>query len=211
MFEKIIRSRAHFRQLVPDPSDVVVAKEITFLDAHCQQLIACSPFVLIATANQIGQCDVSPRGDAPGFVEVLDHNHLAIPDRPGNKRFDTFENILDNPHVGLLFIIPGLKETLRVNGRAAIIQDDSILDRATVDGKRPMFAIGVEVEQAFIHCAKAFIRSSLWKSETWQDTKNLPSLAKMLLDHAEANKKKLEVNEKELNAIIEESYQKKLY
>jgi uncharacterized protein len=210
MFKKIIQSKASFRSLVPSPSELVVAKEITFLDGHCQTLIARSPFVLIATANQTGQCDVSPRGDAPGFVQVLDDKHLAIPDRPGNKRFDTFENIFDNAHVGLLFIIPGLQETLRVNGKAFIIQDDDVLDNASVEGKRPSFAVGVEVEQAFIHCAKAFIRSGLWKPSMWQDTKDLPSLAKMLLDHANANKK-VAVNEAELDETIAESYRTKLY
>jgi uncharacterized protein len=210
-FKKMIASKTDFRAMVPEPSDLVVAKEISFLDVHCKTLIARSPFVLIATANDKGQCDVSPRGDAAGFVQVLDDKHLAIPDRPGNKRFDTFENIFDNPHVGLLFIIPGLQETLRVNGKAVIIQDDDVLGNASVDGKRPLFAIGVEVEQAFIHCAKAFIRSKLWKSETWQDMKDLPSLAKMLLDHADANKKKVGVNEDELDKTIEESYKTKLY
>ncbi len=211
MFKKLVTSRADFRAMVPAPSDLVVAKEINFLDKHCKQFIARAPFVLVATSNQHGQCDVSPRGDAPGFVQVLGDNHLAVPDRPGNKRFDTFENILDNPHVGLLFMIPGLQETLRVNGKAAIIQDDEILEAARVDGQRPLFAVGVEVEQAFIHCAKAFIRSKLWKSESWQNTKDLPSLAKMLLDHANTNKKKVEVNEEELAKTIEESYQTKLY
>jgi uncharacterized protein len=211
MFKKIVASHTDFHAMVPPPSDLVVAKEINFLDKHCKTLIARSPFILIATANRQGQCDVSPRGDAAGFVQVLDDNHLAIPDRPGNKRFDTIENILDNPHVGLLFIIPGLQETLRVNGKAVIIQDDDVLENATVDGKRPLFAIGVEVEQAFIHCAKAFIRSKLWKQETWHDIKDLPSLAKMLLDHADANKKKVGVNEEELDKTIEESYKTKLY
>ena len=211
MFKKIVTSRSDFRAMVPAPSDLVVAKEINFLDKHCKSFIARSPFVLVATSNKNGQCDVSPRGDAPGFVQVLDDKHLAIPDRPGNKRFDTFENILDNPHVGLLFMIPGLQETLRVNGKAVVIQDDEILEVASVDGKRPLFAMGVEVEQAFIHCAKAFIRSKLWKSESWQNTKDLPSLAKMLLDHVDANKKKVEVSEKELDATIEESYQTRLY
>ncbi|MGL4609343.1 MAG: pyridoxamine 5'-phosphate oxidase family protein [Trueperaceae bacterium] len=210
-FQKIIPSKKDFRTMVPAPSDLVVAKEISFLDVHCKTWIARSPFVLIATANDKGQCDVSPRGDAAGFVQVLDDKHLAIPDRPGNKRFDTFENIFDNPHVGLLFLIPGLRETLRVNGKATLIQDDDVLDKATVDGKRPLFAIGVEVEQAFIHCAKAFIRSGLWKPDTWQDSSGFPSLAKMLLDHVEANKKKVDINETSLDETIAESYKTRLY
>jgi uncharacterized protein len=211
MFKKIVASRTEFRAMVPVPSDLVVAKEISFLDKHCKSFIARAPFVLVATSNQKGQCDVSPRGDAPGFAQVLDDKHLAIPDRPGNKRFDTFENVLDNPHVGLLFMIPGLQETLRVNGKAYVIQDDDVLEAASVDGKRPMFALGVEVEQAFIHCAKAFIRSRLWKSDSWPDTKDLPSLAKMLLDHAEANKKQVDMNEAALDETIADSYKTKLY
>ena len=122
MFKNIIKTKNELRSIISGPSEMVMAKEIDFLDAHCQALIVRSPFILLATANQAGRCDVSPKGDAPGFVQVLDDKHLAIPDRPGNARLDSVENILENPHIGLLFVIPGTRETLRINGKAVIIR-----------------------------------------------------------------------------------------
>jgi uncharacterized protein len=211
MFKKPISSREALRTVIREPSDLVIAKEINFLDEHCKSLIAQSPFILIATSNKQGRCDVSPKGDPPGFVQVLSDKHLAIPDRPGNARLDSVENILENPHIGLLFVIPGTRETLRINGRAMIIQDDDVLDRAIVDGKRPTLAIGVEVQEAFIHCAKAFIRSNLWKSETWPSLEGLPSFAKMLIDHVNAENIKTDMTEKELDVLLEEDYKKELY
>jgi uncharacterized protein len=216
MFKDIIASSQALRQVVRQPSELVKAKEINFLDIHCKSLIARSPFILLATSNKAGRCDVSPKGDAPGFVQVLSDKHLAVPDRPGNARLDSVENILENPHVGLLFVIPGTRETLRVNGQAVITQDAEILDRATVDGKRPTLAIGVEVEEAFIHCAKAFIRSNLWKSETWPSLEGLPSFAKMLIDHVNADsvhetQVKTDMTEQELDDALERDYKTELY
>ncbi len=216
MFKNLITSRQALRSVVREPSELVIAKEINFLDAHCKSLIARSPFLLLATSNKQGRCDVSPKGDPPGFVQILDDKHLAIPDRPGNARLDSVENILENPRVGLLFIIPGTKETLRINGKAVLVRDDDILDKAKVDGKRPTLAIGVEVEEAFIHCAKAFIRSNLWKSETWPSLEDLPSFAKMLIDHVNAgpvnkNQVRIDASEKEFDAWLQEDYKKKLY
>jgi uncharacterized protein len=211
MFKKPISSREALRTVIRQPSDLVIAKEINFLDEHCKSLIALSPFILIATSNKQGRCDVSPKGDPPGFVQVLSDKHLAIPDRPGNARLDSIENILENPHIGLLFVIPGTKETLRINGKAIIIQDDEVLDRAVVDGKRPTLAIGVEVQEAFIHCAKAFIRSNLWKSETWPSLEGLPSFAKMLIDHVNVENIKTDMTEKELDTLLEHDYKKELY
>jgi uncharacterized protein len=211
MFKNVITSSAALREVIREPGELVKAKEINFLDVHCKSLIARSPFVLIATSNKAGRCDVSPKGDPPGFVQVLSDKHLAIPDRPGNARLDSIENILENPHVGLLFVIPGTKETLRINGKAVITKDETILEKATVDGKRPTLAIGVEVEEAFIHCAKAFIRSNLWKSETWPSLEGLPSFAKMLLDHVNAEDIKTEMTEKQLDDLLEKDYKKELY
>jgi uncharacterized protein len=211
MFKNVITSSAALREVIREPGELVKAKEINFLDVHCKSLIARSPFVLIATSNKAGRCDVSPKGDPPGFVQVLSDKHLAIPDRPGNARLDSIENILENPHVGLLFVIPGTKETLRINGKAVITKDETILEKATVDGKRPTLAVGVEVEEAFIHCAKAFIRSNLWKSETWPNLNDLPSFAKMLIDHVNAEDMKTQMTEKELDGLLEEDYKKELY
>jgi uncharacterized protein len=211
MFKNVIASHQALREVVRKPSELVIAKEINFLDAHCKSLIVRSPFILIATSNKDGRCDVSPKGDPPGFVQVLSDKHLAIPDRPGNARLDSIENILENPHVGLLFVIPGTRETLRINGTAVITRDEEVLNKATIDGKRPTLAIGVEVQEAFIHCAKAFIRSNLWKSETWPSLSDLPSFAKMLIDHVNAEDVKTEMTEKELDGLLEEDYKKELY
>ena len=152
------------------------------LDEHSRAFIAASPFVLLATSNAAGQCDVSPKGDAPGFVLVLDDTHLVVPDRPGNNRTDGHSNVLENPHVGMIFLVPGRNDTLRVNGRASIVRDGDILARLAAHGKLPKVALGVEVEEAYIHYPKAFIRSSLWDPSPWAEPQTLPSFAQMLWD-----------------------------
>jgi PPOX class probable FMN-dependent enzyme len=166
------------------PSDVARRKQIAALDRHCRDFIAHSPFLLLGTSDATGRCDVSPKGDAPGFVHVVDDQRLVIPDRPGNKRFDGMRNILQNPHVGVLFLVPGRGETLRINGRASIVRDAELLDRLEAQGKKPLVAIGVEVEEVFMHCAKAFIRSRLWQPERWPSLEGLSCSAQILLDHA---------------------------
>jgi len=181
-FDKVVSSEARLREVLGHPGDRAVGKERPRLDEHCRAFIAQSPFLILGTANAAGQCDVSPKGDEPGFVKVLDETHLAIPDRIGNNRLDGMTNMLVNPHVGLIFLIPGREDTLRVNGRAWIVEDDAILDAMVMKGKRPPFAIGVEVEQAFMHCPKAFIRSGLWKHEEWPDPSVVPSMSRMLWD-----------------------------
>jgi PPOX class probable FMN-dependent enzyme len=181
-FEHVVTQEQELRDLLGTPGPRSVLKERADLDHHCRAFIALSPFVLIATAGPDGQCDVSPKGDAAGFVHVLDSKRLVIPDRPGNKRFDGMRNILANPHVGLLFLVPGRQETLRVNGRAFITRDPRLLEACTAQGKVPSLAIGVEVEQAFVHCPKAFLRSHLWTSEKWPAADALPSMACVLFD-----------------------------
>ena len=180
MFKDIVTSREELRALFGAASERAVRKDRGRLDAHTRAFIARSPFVLIATAGTAGRCDVSPKGDAPGFVMVLDDTHLAIPDRVGNNRIDGLTNIVENPHLGLIFLIPGREDTLRVNGRACIVRDEEILSRLEVQGKRPKVAIGVEIEECFLHCAKAFKRSGLWDRERWPDVASLPSMAKIL-------------------------------
>jgi PPOX class probable FMN-dependent enzyme len=127
-FTSVVTRESDLREVVGRPSDLALKKQLAALDEHCRAFIARSPFVLVATANAAGQCDVSPKGDAPGFVRVLDDTHLVIPDRPGNRRLDGMRNLLENPHVGLIFLIPGKEETLRVNGRASIVRDEALLD-----------------------------------------------------------------------------------
>ena len=207
MFRDTVTTEDALRALVGTPSDLALRKQISALDAHCQDFIAHAPFVLVATANAAGQCDVSPKGDAPGFVHVLDEHHLVIPDRPGNKRFDGIRNILENPHVGILFMVPRYEETLRVNGRATITRDPEILERMEVQGKRPLVAIGVEVEEVFMHCAKAFRRSSLWQPEKWPDISDMKPAACMLFDHAKPTDQTVE----DLARMLDLGYQKTLY
>ena len=206
-FEQVVRSEAELRAIVGDPSERAVKKQIDRLDEHCQSMIAASPFMLLGTASAAGWCDVSPKGDAPGFVRVLDERTLAIPDRPGNKRLDSLRNIVENPRVGLLFLVPGKGETLRVNGRATIVRDRELLASLAHEGKEPVLAIVVEVEEAFAHCSKAFIRSHLWEPETWADTRALPSISRMVFDHARPAGLTLE----EIEAQTAEAYRTKLY
>jgi uncharacterized protein len=181
-FAKIVSSEQQIRDVLGHPGERAVLKDRARLDEHFRAFIASSPFLILGTSNAVGQCDVSPKGDEPGFVKVLDETHLAIPDRIGNKRIDGMRNILANGHVGLIFLIPGREDTLRVNGRAWIVQDDDILDHMIVRDKRPPFAIGVEVEEAFMHCPRAFMRAGLWKSEAWPAADAVPSMSHMLWD-----------------------------
>jgi hypothetical protein len=182
MPEREIVSEPELRELYGQPGARAVAKEQPGLNADCRAFIAHSPFIVMGTAGADGRCDVSPKGDAPGFVHVLDDRHLAIPDRLGNNRLDGLRNVLDNPHVGLIFFIPGREDTLRVNGRARIVRDEALLERLAVNGKRPVTALLVEVEQAFMHCARAFKRAGLWEPERWPDTGGVRSMQRMIWD-----------------------------
>jgi hypothetical protein len=166
----------------PAPDSGVVRKELPFIDPHARNFIAKSPFALLSTAGASGRCDVSPRGDGPGFVKVLDERTIVIPDRPGNRRLDSMENILENPHAGLLFLIPNVEETLRLNGRATIIQDRDLLETLAMKGKIPTLGIVIEVEELFFHCARAFRRADLWKPDTWIERSELPTLGKIIAD-----------------------------
>ncbi|WP_420814727.1 pyridoxamine 5'-phosphate oxidase family protein [Kineococcus siccus] len=155
------------RELLGTPLPAALAKERTRLHALDREWLAASPFCLLATAGADGTCDVSPKGDPPGFVLVLDDTTIALPERPGNRRVDGFRNILGNPHVGLISFLPGRGDTLRINGSARLVRDAPFFDRMVVRGHRPVLAVVVDVEQVFHHCSKAFLRSDLWKPETW--------------------------------------------
>ncbi|MFC4532984.1 pyridoxamine 5'-phosphate oxidase family protein [Sphaerisporangium dianthi] len=162
-----IASAADLRELLGEAMPRAVTKERKALHEMDRQWLAASPFCLIATSGADGTCDVSPKGDPPGFTVVLDDTTIAIPERPGNRRADGFLNILANPHVGLIYLVPGRNETLRVNGRARLVRDAPFFDQMIVKGHRPALAVVVEIEQIFFHCAKAFMRSALWKHDTW--------------------------------------------
>lgn len=205
-FSEVVTSEGQLRAVLGQPMPRAVKKEIASLDVHCRAFISISPFVLISSCDAAGRLDVSPKGDPPGFVQVLDERTLAIPDRPGNRRADTFRNVLQNPRVGLLFLIPGKQETLRVSGRAMIVRDLALRERMAVGGKLPALALIVSVEQAFVHCAKCMIRSHLWDQNFWPDRAGLPSHARCLVDQA-----KLAQTVEEVQASVDESYKTRLY
>jgi uncharacterized protein len=206
-FDDILTTEQELRTLIGVPGARSVQKERRVLDEHDQAFIARSPFVLLATSDASGRCDVSPKGDAPGFVQIVDARRLIIPERPGNKRLDGMINILANPHVGLIVIVPGREETLRVNGKAWITRDRQLLERCTAQGKVPLVAIGVEVEQCFLHCPKAFIRSRLWHHQSWPAADALPSMACVLFDQIRPGDATLQDYERD----IEEGNTKRLY
>ncbi len=162
-----VTTEAELRELLGSPSGGAVSKERTRLHELDRAWIAASPFLLMATSGADGSCDVSPKGDPAGFVHVLDDATIAMPERPGNKRADGWVNVLANPHVGLIFVVPGRADTLRINGRARLVSGAPFLDEMVVKGHRPLLALVVQVEQVFHHCGKAFLRSRLWDPESW--------------------------------------------
>ncbi|KIL49101.1 hypothetical protein KR50_11360 [Jeotgalibacillus campisalis] len=207
LFNKKITTIQQLETIVGEPSELAKNKVIPSIDLHCQTFISKSPFLVLSTSDESGRCDTSPRGDLPGFVKVLNKTTLIIPERPGNKRVDSMRNILVNPGVALLFLIPGLGETLRINGKAQLIQDADILSQMAVRGKEPLMAIAVEVEECFIHCAKAFKRSHLWNPDSWPAEQELPSAAKMLIEHAKLSNDSLE----DMRKRLEDGYVNRLY
>jgi len=206
-FQDVVSSEEELRAILGYPNRVVANKAISYLDHHCRDFIAQSPLLLMATADASGACDVSPRGDGPGLALILDQQHLVIPERPGNRRMDSLRNILENPQIGLIFLIPGLEETLRVNGRASIIKDQQLLKQMEYRGHVPALGIGVQVEECYVHCAKALKRSQLWNPEAWPDQDTLPDVARMMADHANLP----DVTAKEVAESLKETYTKRLY
>jgi PPOX class probable FMN-dependent enzyme len=206
-----LRSEAALRLLFGMAEGLAVRKALTRLDRHCREFIARSPFLCIGTTSADGCADVSPRGDPPGFVQVIDDRTIAIPDRPGNNRLDTMSNIIANPSVGLIFLIPGFDDTLRINGKATITRDPELLARAVVNGKAPKVVIRVAVDEAFLHCAKAFRRSRLWDPASRVDRKEMPSLARMILEQTAGEKRPDEAEVTACDTAIEEDYRTSLY
>ena len=191
-----------------EPTDVIRSKVIDRLDQHCQAFIARSPFMLLATTGADGRCDVSPRGGPAGFVEVLDERRLVFADAKGNQLADSLRNVVATGRAGLLFLIPGLGETLRVNGRAWVTRDPQILARHVVqEGRPPSLAIGVEVEEAFLHCAKALIRSQLWDAQNRPSLEGMARPAQVWKDHIALESIPLEAIEE----LVETGYRDELY
>jgi uncharacterized protein len=162
-----VTSAEELRELLGPAMQRAATKDRTALHPLQRKWLDASPFCLIATSAPDGSCDVSPKGDPPGFTLVLDDHTIAIPDRPGNRRADGFHNVLGNPRVGLIYLIPGRADTLRINGHARLLCDAPFFDRMVVNGHRPKLALLVEIEQVFFHCPKAFMRSQLWRPESW--------------------------------------------
>jgi PPOX class probable FMN-dependent enzyme len=206
-FNTIISSEAELRTMLGIPSELAIRKVQPALDQHARAFIAQSPFLLIGTSNEHGNLDVSPRGDLPGFAMPLDERTLVIPDRPGNRRIDTLRNILANPQIGLLFLIPGIDETLRINGRALIARDEALLERTAVQGKKPKLVIGVEVQECFFHCAKAFRRSKLWDAAQWPERSSVATLGTVLKDQLKIEQS----TAVQIDCDLEESYARTMY
>lgn len=210
MSEHVVATEAALRALFEATHDIALKKSLGVIDRHAAEFIRRSPFLCIGTQGPGGKADVSPRGDPPGFVRILDSRTLAIPDRPGNNRLDTLSNILANPQVGLIFMVPGFEDTLRVNGRARLVTDPELLAPMAVNGKAPKLAILVTVEEAFLHCAKAFRRARLWDPSQHQDRTALPSLVQIILDQTTGAPTEPEA-QRRLDEGLEEDYRRSMY
>lgn len=198
---------AELRALYGEPSIFGARKVMDRLDVHARRFVSLSPFLCISSAARDGRADVSPRGDAPGFVHVLDDRTLVIPDRPGNNRLDTMQNLLENPHVGLLFLIPGRDEVLRVNGTATLAREPELLERLSAHGKLPKAALRVRIDEVFLHCGKAIKRAQLWDPSRFVADGALPSLGRMLADQIASD----ELTPEEAERRVAESYRTRLY
>ena len=193
----LISDEESLRKLHHAPMSRATDKVLTRLDKHCRQIIELAPFCVVATQGPHG-ADVTPRGDPPGFVRVIDDGHVLLPDRVGNNRLDTMTNLLENPAIGMIFMVPGMNETLRINGTGRITDDQRLLEPCAVQGRAPKVGILVAIKEAFMHCPKAFIRSGLWDPSRQIDRAQLASYAEILLDHCqglteEENRRQTEV------------------
>ena len=202
-----ITSAAQLRDLLGAPGTRAATKDRTRLHPIDRQWLAASPFCVIATCDADGNCDASPKGDPAGhLIHVLDDTTIAIAERPGNRRADGYLNVLANPHVGVLSLIPGRNETLRINGRARLLRNAPFFDDLVVKGHRPVLVLLVEIDQIFFHCGKAFMRSHLWKPDTWQPDL-LPSNAKLVKGVQDVRESLEELEQ----YYAPENYEKKLY
>ena len=195
-----VRNYTELRKVYKPPAARAAQKVLDHLDVHSRNFIALSPFCILSSADADGQADSSPRGDPPGFVKVLDDKTLLLPARPGNNQVDSLRNIVENPGVGLLFFVPGMNETLRVKGKAEIVTDDEDLDSTTVNNRAPISRLRITVEEAFLHCGRALIRSRIWDPEVQVDRSVFPTYGQVLADQiAGANAKQIDDSEDEAN------------
>ncbi len=201
--EQVVTTADEVLRMLGEPMESQVNKVIDHIDDHCRAWIERSPFVVISSASAAGAIDVSPKGDPPGFVRVLDAKTLAVPDRPGNHRGDTFLNVLENPHVGLMFVVPKRREVVRVSGTATVVKDPSLLESMSIDGKVPALALVVRVREAMFHCGKSMIRSHMWEPDLWASVEGLPTYGRALVDHALLD---CSVNDMEKATYLNEKY-----
>ncbi len=204
IFKQVIQDEAELREILGYAGKAAENKVIAEIDVFCRAFIEQSSFVLLGSTDANGRMDVSPKGEPAGFVQVMDTKTLLIPDRPGNRRGDTLSNILQNPHIGMLFLVPGRRETLRVNGTAQIVRDDDVRQRFMMQGKLPIFVIAVTIEEIFFHCTKCVVRSNLWSSE--QAHPELVSLGEAIIKHAQLN-----ITIAEADAMVAKDEQNGLY
>lgn len=201
-----ITSTAQLREVIPEPPELLKMKVFNELIDDAVEFVAESPLILLCTADAEGNMDVSPKGDAPGFVEVTDGRTLTIPDRPGNRLAFGFNNLLENPHISVIFVRPGVRETLRVNGKAALTRDPDVLQRFAVKGKPAQLCTQVAVEECFFHCGKALIRSKLWQPDTWAEGRQI-SFGKQFTARTGGD----EAMAEKIDANVAEDYENNLY
>lgn len=204
---RTITEPAGLREIYGPPGKPALRKQLAALDDHCRDFIAHAPIVMVATADEEGRCDVSPKGGPPGFVAVLDDTHLAFGDLSGNNRLDSLGNLTRSDGIGLLFLVPGIGETLRANGRATVSTDPEVLAACDIDGRNPKVAVVVTVEEVYLHCAKALRRSRLWQPETWPDTTDMARPAAMLRDHIGLT----EMSVEQVDDVLEADYRSSLW
>jgi uncharacterized protein len=200
-----IEDPGRLREIYGPPGERAVKKQLTRLDRHCRNFIALSPFLVIASSDPEGRCDASPKGDAPGFVQVIDDQTLLIPDRLGNNRVDTLGNLIERPGVGLIFFVPGVNETLRVNGRAQVSTDPALLEPLAVNGKVPRSGILIAAEEVYFHCGKALIRSDLWNPDKQLKRGGFPSIGRIVAEQVGG------MDPEEADRATADSYKHRLY
>jgi uncharacterized protein len=205
-FRDVVTSEEQLRAVLGAATERSIAKVVRVIDDYARSFIAHAPFVFVASAGADGMLEISPKGDAAGFVKVLDEKTIAIPDRPGNRRLDTYRNVLKNPNVGLIFVIPSVTYTLRMAGQAIIVRDAELRETMAVNGKLPEHVLVVAISHVLSHCPKCMVRSSLWRPEAWPDTSDLPSFAEMLVAHA-----RLAETVEEMQTVIDQGNRDRLY
>ena len=194
-FSDPVTTEAQLRDILGTPSAIARDKVIDHIDPYCAEFIAHAPFVVLSTRGPEGEMDLSPRGDPAGFVKIIDERTLAVPDRLGNKRADTFSNLLANPEIGLIFLVPGKRETLRVSGTGLLVRDEDLRTELAHEGKVPQVALVVEVRRVMFQCAKCMVRSGLWQPESWADVSSMSSLAEAIKVHSRLTESVAEIEE----------------